>query len=67
MTDDPTLDHFQRALLELLASADDLNEIRERLASDAAFTPFAEYVAGFEPRMLEIAAALVKRWGRRSE
>jgi hypothetical protein len=63
-TDDLTLDRFQTALLELLAEPLGVDEILGRLANDPAFAPYADYVAGFEPRMVEVAAELVKRWGR---
>ena len=65
--DDPALDRFQAALLELLAETDDVEAIRARLAADPAFAPYAAYVAGFEPRMLAVASELVRRWGRRAD
>ena len=57
---------FQAALLELLAEDLPPETIRARLAQDAVFAPFREYVQGFEPRMLEVAAELVKKWGKRN-
>lgn len=57
---------FQDALLELFAQDLPLTTIQERLNEDMAFAPFRDYVQGFEPRMLEVAAALVKKWGKRS-
>ena len=57
---------FQAALLDLLAQDLPLPVIRERLAQDEAFAIFREYVQSFEPRMLEVAALLVKKWGKRS-
>jgi len=65
MTEDADLDRFQSALLDLLAATADVDEIRRRLATDPAFAPYAEYVAEFEPRMLDVAQTLIKRWGRR--
>ena len=55
---------FQAMLLEVLAAAPDgeaaLAEIRRR--PEAA--PFREAVERWEPRMLAVAAALVRQWGR---
>lgn len=64
---DAHLAAFQAALLELLAQPLSPAEMMERLQHDATFAPFADYVSTFEPRMLEVAAALVKKWGRRTE
>lgn len=56
---------FQAALLHLLAEDLPPEEFRRRLKSDAAFEPYQDYIATFEPRMIEVAAELVKKWGRR--
>ena len=56
---------FQAALLELLQSDLQPGQIVERLRSDAAFEGYRDWVATFEPRMVETAASLVKRWARR--
>jgi hypothetical protein len=56
---------FQSALFELLDEGLPLEGVVERLRSDAAFGPFADYVRRFEPRMVEVAALLVAKWGRR--
>lgn len=56
---------FQGALLELLAQDLSASGIRERLRQGAAFAPFCTYVETFEPRMLAVAADLVKKWGKR--
>jgi hypothetical protein len=56
---------FQAAILELLAQDLSASDIRKRLGKDAAFAPFCTYVESFEPRMLAMAAELVKKWGRR--
>ena len=60
--DDPELAAYQAALLELLASGVAPAEMQARLAADPAFAPYREYTATFEPRSLEIASALVRRW-----
>jgi hypothetical protein len=61
---DERLSAFQAALLELLSQPLSPDELIARLRTDAAFAPFADYIETFEPRMVEVAAALVKKWGR---
>ena len=63
-TDEAELADFQAALLDLLAQPIAANEIARRLREEAAFAPYREYSASFEPRFLEVAASLVKKWGR---
>jgi hypothetical protein len=63
-TDD--LARFQAALVDLLAQDLPADVIQGRLHEDAAFAEFRDYVDGFEPRMLAVAAELVKKWGKRS-
>jgi hypothetical protein len=58
---------FEAALLEVLSQDLPLAELQRRLAEDAAFAGFRDYVGSFEPRMLETASLLVKKWGRRNE
>jgi hypothetical protein len=60
------LGEFQGALLELLAQDLSLETLQQRLHEEPALAPFRDYVQGFEPRMLEVAALLVKKWGKRS-
>ena len=57
---------FQAALLELLAQEQSLESLQKRLREDPAFGPFRDYVQGFEPRMLNVASLLVRKWGNRS-
>ena len=57
---------FQGALVELLAQDLSLEAVQKRLHEEPAFAPFQDYVHGFEARMLEVAALLVKKWGKRS-
>ena len=59
------LEQFQAALLELLAQDLTLDEITHHLKTDAAFAPFQNYVNTFEPRFVEVASSLVKKWGKR--
>jgi hypothetical protein len=58
---------FQRALLELLGRPLSPEQIAAELRTGEAFAPYRAYVAGFEPRMVEVAAQLVKKWGRRRD
>ena len=60
------LGEFQAQLLELLAQDLSLEAMQKRLNEDEAFAAFRAYVHGCEPRMLEVAALLVKKWGKRS-
>lgn len=56
---------FQSALLELLDQQLDAEQILARLHSDPVFVPYRSYIDTFEPRMVEVAAELVKKWGQR--
>ncbi len=64
--DDDDLAAFQAALLDLLDRGLPAEEVRRRLRDDPAFAAFRGYVEAFEPRMLAVAAELVKKWGRRT-
>ncbi|MFO0969116.1 MAG: hypothetical protein U0793_26475 [Gemmataceae bacterium] len=55
---------FQAALLDLLSQDLAVEEVRQRLRSDAVFAPFQEYLEEAAPRMLEVALELTKKWGR---
>jgi hypothetical protein len=66
---------FQSLLLEILDSQQDAATIREILNADIAPTQIGEcnrqqelvkYIETSDPVMLEIAAMLVKKWGRKS-
>ena len=57
---------FQAALLALLAEDLPAETLLHRLREDAAFAGYREYVEGFEPRMLAVAAELVKKWGKQT-
>lgn len=64
---DEALARFQAALLDLLSQPLSASEIALRLREDAACAPFQDYVSGFEPRMIEVAAELTKKWGRSAD
>jgi hypothetical protein len=67
MTRDEKLAHFQAVLLDVLAEPLAAEEILARLRGDETIREFHAYIAGFEPRMVEVAAELVKKWGARQE
>ena len=71
MSQSPPIDDdlalFQSALLELLSQPLLVPEIQQRLRHDAAFAPFQDYIESFEPRMIEVAAELTQKWGRRAD
>jgi hypothetical protein len=65
---------FQSLLLETLDSQQDANTIREILNADIVLEQVSEcdsprelvkYIETSDPVMLEIAAMLVKKWGRK--
>lgn len=57
---------FQNALLELLDRKLPTEHILATLRDDPAFAAFRDYATAMEPRMLEVAVELVRKWGRRS-
>jgi hypothetical protein len=64
METDRDLAAFRAALLELLHQPLTPGEILARLRSDAAFKPYAAYVEKMDVRSIEVAALLVKKWGK---
>lgn len=64
--DDPELAAFQACLLETLHQQTDADSILTALRNSESTQPFADYINSFEPEMLELAALLVKKWGRKS-
>lgn len=65
MREDEELARYQALLLELLDAELPPNEVIRRLLEDDATIPFRDYVRSFEPRCIEIATILVKKWGVR--
>jgi hypothetical protein len=52
--------------MDLLAGDDVGRGERLRvLHEDPAFAPFEEYIAGFDPAMVDFLAAVARKWGRR--
>jgi hypothetical protein len=58
---------FQAALLALLAEDLPAEAMARRLREDQAFAAYRDYVLGFEPRMLAVAAELTNKWGKRTK
>ena len=61
--EDLELAAFQACFLNALHRHETASAIIAALADDDAAIPFSDYIAGFEPEMLEVAALLVKKWG----
>ncbi len=57
------IDLFQAKLLRALASHVNAEKAKEELLRDPELAEFHEYIAGFEPRMMEVAAVLLIKWG----
>jgi hypothetical protein len=66
MAPDDELARFQAVLLDVLASCDAPSDLPSQIAQRDDSKAFGEYVAAMEPRMLEVAAALMKKWGKRT-
>jgi len=62
---DDELAAVQARLLELLDAHDDPAEVLAALRADPSLAAFADWFDGWDPRMVEVAAELVKKWGRR--
>lgn len=62
----PPLAEFQAVMLELLDDNLAPQEIVARLQADPRLADYHDYIATFEPRMVEVAAELIKKWGRRN-
>jgi hypothetical protein len=63
--EDDALAAYQDALVELMIEELPADELARRLRADARTAPFARYVASFDPRCVEVTAALMRRWGDR--
>jgi hypothetical protein len=62
---DRDLARYQDALLTLLSRNDaDDTERMARLSSDAAFAPYAGYVATFDRDLVALGAGITQTWGR---
>ncbi len=56
---------FQSTLLERLSSLDEPDRILATLQQEPLSPSLLNYVQTFSPPMVEIAACLVKKWGKR--
>jgi hypothetical protein len=56
---------FQSTLLERLSSLDEPDRILATLQQEPLSPSLLNYVQTFSPEMVEIAASLVKKWGKR--
>jgi hypothetical protein len=65
MTDDLLLARFQALLLDALGRAKSADEVLTRLRTDPDLEEYSDYIATFEPRMIEVAIELTKKWGVR--
>jgi hypothetical protein len=41
--------------------------MQRRLENDEAFAPYRDYVRSMEPRALDVASELVRKWGMRTD
>lgn len=64
MSPSESLSEFQRHLLETLSQPLSPDEQLAQLQAAANLAEFQEYVESFQPSMIEVAAELVKKWGR---
>ena len=65
IAEDARLAAFQAAMLELFAADLPPAEVMRRLGEDEAFERYRDWIQTFEPRMVETAAALVRKWAKR--
>jgi hypothetical protein len=63
--DDLELEAFQALLLELLDAGLLPEALKQRLLDEPAAAPLRDWIAGWEPRCIETASLLVRRWGHR--
>ncbi|PZD74951.1 hypothetical protein C1752_00658 [Acaryochloris thomasi RCC1774] len=57
---------FQDHLLETLFTSSDGETVLEQLQDSSVPQPMIDYIETFDPRMVEVAAELLKKWGQRS-
>ncbi|MGB8700071.1 MAG: hypothetical protein WCD18_11700 [Thermosynechococcaceae cyanobacterium] len=56
---------FQASLLEILSSESDPVKILTECQGLSTPDAMTKYIATFDPRMVQVAADLVKQWGKR--
>ncbi|NJK30208.1 MAG: hypothetical protein HC851_13180 [Acaryochloris sp. RU_4_1] len=62
---DSDLAHFQDSLLDILSSQSETAEILASLKKAQFGDAIADYLESFDPKMVAVAAELVKQWGKR--
>ena len=62
MTDDPDLAAYQESLLALLHDETSPAAVKDALARHPELASFRAYVLALEPRSLEVAMELVRKW-----
>jgi hypothetical protein len=62
--EDLELEAFQSCLLDALYAHSSAAEIQDALLKHPNSSAFQDYMNEFDPEMLEVAAQLVKKWGR---
>lgn len=55
---------FQDAFIELLTSTQSLEQKMDQLRRDSRFEIYRDQVSRWEPRMIETASRLVRKWAR---
>jgi hypothetical protein len=55
---------FQASLLEILSTQSDPTQTGQMLEDLSTTDAMTAYIATFDPRMVQVAADLVKQWGR---
>ncbi|GDY10764.1 MAG: hypothetical protein DWI21_04795 [Planctomycetota bacterium] len=66
MTESEQLSKFQAVLLDTLSESRTPEDWLTALLASPSSAPFRDYVAGFQPPMLEVASELINKWGRSS-
>ena len=67
MSLDPRLARFQEQLLLGLADGTPLDELRSASAATAPDSEVADWVASWDPELLDLAGVLVRTWCRRDK
>lgn len=66
MSSNDTLAAFQALLLDTLSLHIKADDILQALYAHEDSLPFRAWIAQMEPRMLEVGAELIKKWGKQT-
>lgn len=66
MTESEQLSNFQAVLLDTLSEPRTPDGWLATLLASPSTVPFRDYVASFQPPMLEVASELINKWSRSS-